>query len=93
MTHTAEILLQKKMLWQSSLINPIIYHFILKSILNYFNHGMCCSDFPYVVAECGYKEGKDAAFRLAQQLPLPSSDLEWIMGKTVDQLFKCQWTS
>ncbi|KAL3511473.1 hypothetical protein ACH5RR_030874 [Cinchona calisaya] len=55
------------------------------------NRVMWGSDFPYVVAECGYKEAKEAAFRLAQQVPLSSSELEWIMGNTIQQMFKRQW--
>ncbi|KAL9386667.1 hypothetical protein Peur_019791 [Populus x canadensis] len=49
------------------------------------------SDFPYVVPECGYKGGKEAALSIANQVPLSSSELEWIMGKTVMQLFQGQW--
>ncbi|KAG6781388.1 hypothetical protein POTOM_014288 [Populus tomentosa] len=49
------------------------------------------SDFPYVVPECGYKGGKEAVLSIANQVPLSSSELEWIMGKTVMQLFRGQW--
>lgn len=49
------------------------------------------SDFPYVVPECGYKGGKEAVLSIANQVPLSSSELEWIMGKTVMQLFQGQW--
>lgn len=54
---------------------------------------MSCSDFPYVVAESGYKEAKEAVSVIANQLPLTSSELEWIMGRTVMQLFQGQWLS
>lgn len=54
---------------------------------------MCCSDFPYVVPECGYKEAKEAIVQIAQQVPLSSSDLEWIMGKTVAKMFGGPWLS
>lgn len=50
-----------------------------------------CSDFPYVVPECGYKEAKEAVCQLAQQVNLSSSELEWIMGKTVKQIFNKHW--
>lgn len=54
---------------------------------------MFCSDFPYVVPECGYKEAKEAIVQIAQQVPLSSSDLEWIMGKTVAKMFGGPWLS
>ncbi|XP_027188861.1 uncharacterized protein [Cicer arietinum] len=46
------------------------------------------SDFPFVVPECGYKGAKDAVQLIAHQISLPSSDLEWIMGRTATQLFQ-----
>ncbi|XP_038704139.1 uncharacterized protein LOC120000244 [Tripterygium wilfordii] len=49
------------------------------------------SDFPYVVPECGYKGAKEAVSLIANQVPLSSSELEWIMGRTVMQLFEGQW--
>nr|GEU29934.1 amidohydrolase 2 [Tanacetum cinerariifolium] len=51
------------------------------------NHVMRGSDFPFVVEECGYKEAKEADSLIANRVPLSSSDLEWIMGKTAVQLF------
>ncbi|GKB21579.1 4-sulfomuconolactone hydrolase, partial [Tanacetum coccineum] len=50
-------------------------------------------DFPFVVEECGYKEAKEAVSLIANQVPLSSSDLEWIMGKTAVQLFHGQWVA
>ncbi|XP_002514873.2 4-sulfomuconolactone hydrolase [Ricinus communis] len=66
---------------------------LLSQVVSSFgaNRIMWGSDFPYVVPECGYKGGKDAVSSVASQIPLPTSDLEWIMGKTVMQLFKGQW--
>ncbi|GJX97870.1 4-sulfomuconolactone hydrolase [Tanacetum coccineum] len=57
------------------------------------NHVMWGSDFPFVVEECGYKEAKEAVSLIANQVPLSSSDLEWIMGKTAMQLFHGQWVA
>ncbi|KAI3733313.1 hypothetical protein L6452_12755 [Arctium lappa] len=54
------------------------------------DHVMWGSDFPFVVQECGYKQAKEAISVIAHQLPLSSSDLEWIMGKTAMQLFRPQ---
>lgn len=54
------------------------------------DHVMWGSDFPFVVQECGYKQAKEAVSVIANQLPLSSSDLEWIMGKTAMQLFRPQ---
>ncbi|KAJ8574366.1 hypothetical protein K7X08_026171 [Anisodus acutangulus] len=51
------------------------------------------SDFPFIVAECGYKEAREAVSYLAKQGHLPSSATEWIMGKTVMQLFDGKWSS
>uniref|UniRef100_A0A1D1XMR8 Uncharacterized protein y4mH n=1 Tax=Anthurium amnicola TaxID=1678845 RepID=A0A1D1XMR8_9ARAE len=45
------------------------------------------SDFPYVVPECGYKGAKEAISLIASHIPLSSSDLEWMMGRTAMQLF------
>ncbi|KAJ7957519.1 4-sulfomuconolactone hydrolase [Quillaja saponaria] len=55
------------------------------------NHVMWGSDFPFVVPECGYKGAKEAVYHIAKQIPLSSSDLDWIMGRTVMQLFQSQW--
>ncbi|XP_027350017.1 uncharacterized protein LOC113861414 [Abrus precatorius] len=57
------------------------------------NRVMWGSDFPFVVAECGYKGPKEAVHLIANQISLPSSDLEWIMGKTASQLFQNQLTA
>ncbi|OVA17446.1 Amidohydrolase 2 [Macleaya cordata] len=61
---------------------------LLSQVVSSFgaNRVMWGSDFPYVVPECGYKEAKEAVSLIASQVPLPSSDLEWIMGRTVMQL-------
>ncbi|XP_027154499.1 uncharacterized protein LOC113754315 isoform X3 [Coffea eugenioides] len=66
---------------------------VLSQVVSSFgaNRVMWGSDFPYVVAECGYKEAKEAAFRLAQQVPLSSSEMESIMGNTIQRVFKSQW--
>lgn len=52
-----------------------------------------CSDFPFVVPECGYKGAKEAVSIIANQVPLSSSELELITGKTIMQLFQGQWAS
>ncbi|XP_066347076.1 uncharacterized protein [Miscanthus floridulus] len=51
------------------------------------------SDFPYVVPECGYKGGKEAISLVAGKIPVSPSDLEWILGKTVSQLFQGAWVT
>lgn len=50
-----------------------------------------CSDFPFVVPECGYEGAKEAVSLIASEASLSSSEVEWIMGKTVMQLFQGQW--
>ncbi|KAF8101715.1 hypothetical protein N665_0201s0039 [Sinapis alba] len=55
------------------------------------NRVMWGSDFPFVVLECGYKEAKEAVTIVAKQASLSSSDMDWILGKTVMQLFPGQW--
>ncbi|XP_061990517.1 uncharacterized protein LOC133708941 [Rosa rugosa] len=55
------------------------------------NRVMWGSDFPFVVAECGYKGAKEAVSLIASKIPLSSSELEWIMGRTILQLFQNQW--
>ncbi|GJN03118.1 hypothetical protein PR202_ga20527 [Eleusine coracana subsp. coracana] len=57
------------------------------------NRIMWGSDFPYVVPECGYKEAKEAVFHVAGKIAISSSDLEWILGKTVNQLFQGAWVT
>ena len=57
----------------------------------FFLNILLCSDFPFVVPECGYKGAKEAVSLIANQVPLSSSELEWIMGKTITQLFQGQW--
>ncbi|KAA8533346.1 hypothetical protein F0562_033121 [Nyssa sinensis] len=68
---------------------------VLSQVVSSFgaNRVMWGSDFPFVVSECGYKEAKEAVSIIANQLPLASSELEWIMGKTVMQLFRGHWLS
>lgn len=51
------------------------------------------SDFPFVVPECGYGGAKEAVSVIANQIPLSSPELDWIMGTTVMKLFKGQWSS
>ncbi|KAL1565331.1 4-sulfomuconolactone hydrolase-like [Salvia divinorum] len=50
------------------------------------NRIMWGSDFPYVVPECGYKEAKEAVWQLLQQARISSSESEWIMGRTANQI-------
>ncbi|XP_065862539.1 uncharacterized protein [Euphorbia lathyris] len=57
------------------------------------NRVMWGSDFPFVVLECGYSGAKEAVSWIASEVPLSSSDLEWIMGKTATELFKGHWNS
>ncbi|KAL0385313.1 UNVERIFIED_CONTAM: hypothetical protein Sradi_2925600 [Sesamum radiatum] len=57
------------------------------------NRVMWGSDFPFVVPECGYKEAKEAVVQLVHRAKLSSSDLEWIMGRTVNQIFNSRWSS
>ncbi|KAL6983963.1 hypothetical protein U1Q18_017336 [Sarracenia purpurea var. burkii] len=52
------------------------------------NRVMWGSDFPFVVAECGYKEAKEAVSAIANQIPLSATELESIMGRTLVQLFQ-----
>ncbi|XP_042057279.1 4-sulfomuconolactone hydrolase-like [Salvia splendens] len=49
------------------------------------NRIMWGSDFPYVVPECGYKEAK-AVWQLLQRAQLSSSETEWIMVRTANQI-------
>ncbi|KAJ8451491.1 hypothetical protein Cgig2_018125 [Carnegiea gigantea] len=51
------------------------------------------SDFPYVIPECGYKAGKEAVSLIVERASLSSSELDWIMGGTVMQLFRGHWIS
>ncbi|XP_057494144.1 uncharacterized protein LOC130779488 [Actinidia eriantha] len=62
---------------------------VLSKVVSSFgvNLVMWCSDFPFVVPECGYKEAKEAVSDIANQV-LSSSELDWIMGGTIMQLFK-----
>ncbi|KAL7094032.1 hypothetical protein ACP275_11G075900 [Erythranthe tilingii] len=57
------------------------------------NRVMWGSDFPFVVPECGYKEAKEAVTKLIEQVELSSSEKEWIMGRTVYQIFNSRWSS
>lgn len=69
----------------SPLFSQVVSHFGA-------NRVMWGSDFPFVVAECGYKGAKEAVHLIASEISLPLSDLEWIMGKTATQLFQNQLT-
>ncbi|XP_062156507.1 uncharacterized protein LOC133864229 isoform X2 [Alnus glutinosa] len=66
---------------------------LLSQIVSSFgaNRVMWGSDFPFVVPECGYKGAKEAVSIIANQVPLSSSELELITGKTIMQLFQGQW--
>ncbi|KAL5552663.1 hypothetical protein UlMin_040064 [Ulmus minor] len=55
------------------------------------NRVMWGTDFPFVLLECGYKGAKEAASLIANQANLSASELEWIMGKTIIQLFQGHW--
>ncbi|XP_010250629.1 PREDICTED: uncharacterized protein LOC104592823 [Nelumbo nucifera] len=68
---------------------------LLSQVVSSFgaNRVMWGSDFPYVVPECGYKGAKEAVTLIAHQASLSEADLEWIMGKTVMQLFHGSWVS
>ncbi|XP_031490305.1 uncharacterized protein LOC116257568 [Nymphaea colorata] len=57
------------------------------------NRIMWGSDFPFVVAECGYKEAKESVLHISKLLSLTSTDMEWLMGKTAQTLFKNAWQS
>ncbi|KAL6874375.1 hypothetical protein ACP4OV_013395 [Aristida adscensionis] len=57
------------------------------------NRIMWGSDFPFVVPECGYKGAKEAVSHVAGKIAVSSSDLEWILGKTVSQLFQGAWVT
>ncbi|ESQ52155.1 hypothetical protein EUTSA_v10016892mg [Eutrema salsugineum] len=66
---------------------------LLSKVVSNFgaNRVMWGSDFPFVVLECGYKEAKEAVTIIAKQASLSSSEMDWILGKTVMQLFPGQW--
>lgn len=55
------------------------------------NRVMWGSDFPFVVPECGYKGAKEAVSLIANQVPLSASEIEWIMGRTVMEVFPGKW--
>ncbi|XP_051204834.1 uncharacterized protein [Lolium perenne] len=57
------------------------------------NRIMWGSDFPYVIPECGYKGAKEAISHVAGKIAVSTSDLEWILGKTVSQLFQGAWVT
>jgi hypothetical protein len=50
-------------------------------------------NFPFVVPECGYKGAKEAVSHAASKISVSPSDLEWILGKTVSQLFQGAWVA
>ncbi|XP_034680856.1 4-sulfomuconolactone hydrolase [Vitis riparia] len=66
---------------------------LLSQVVSSFgaNRVMWGSDFPFVVPECGYKGAKESVSLIANEIPLSSSELEWIMGRTVMELFQGQW--
>ncbi|WVZ85375.1 hypothetical protein U9M48_032312 [Paspalum notatum var. saurae] len=57
------------------------------------NRIMWGSDFPFVVPECGYKGAKEAVSHVAGKISVSLSDLEWILGKTVCELFQGAWVA
>ncbi|CAN6472497.1 unnamed protein product [Victoria cruziana] len=57
------------------------------------NRIMWGSDFPFVVAECGYKEAKESVLHISRFLSLTSTDIEWLMGTTAQTLLKDAWRS
>ncbi|CAN4123811.1 unnamed protein product [Withania somnifera] len=76
--------------------NPYLYEDlsqVLAQIVSSYGAHCVIDDFPFVVAECGYKEAREAICYLAKQGYLPSSATEWIMGKTIMQLFEGKWGS
>ncbi|XP_010509615.1 PREDICTED: uncharacterized protein LOC104786009 [Camelina sativa] len=66
---------------------------LLSQLVSHFgaNRVMWGSDFPFVVLECGYKEAKEAVTIIAKEASLSSSEMDWILGKTLMQLFPGQW--
>ncbi|CAH2059263.1 unnamed protein product, partial [Thlaspi arvense] len=66
---------------------------LLSQVVSNFgaNRVMWGSDFPFVVLECGYKEAREAVTIIAKQASLSNSEMDWILGKTVMQLFPGQW--
>ncbi|CAN6548654.1 unnamed protein product [Malus baccata var. baccata] len=68
---------------------------LLSQVVSSFgaNRVMWGSDFPFVVPECGYKGAKEAVSLIVNRVPLSSSELESIMGRTALQLFRNQWLS
>ncbi|XP_057436348.1 uncharacterized protein LOC130728795 [Lotus japonicus] len=66
-------------------LSPLLYQVVSSFGANRVMWG---SDFPFVVPECDYKVAKEAVHLIANDISLPSSDLDWIMGKTVAQLFQ-----
>ncbi|RLM75029.1 4-sulfomuconolactone hydrolase [Panicum miliaceum] len=57
------------------------------------NRIMWGSDFPFVVPECGYKGATEAVSHATSKISVSPSDLEWILGKTVSQLFQGSWVA
>ncbi|KAG2565809.1 hypothetical protein PVAP13_7NG137400 [Panicum virgatum] len=67
---------------------------LFRVISNYgANLIMWGSDFPFVVPECGYKGAKEAVSHAASKISVSPSDLEWILGRTVSQLFQGAWVA
>ncbi|ONK58545.1 uncharacterized protein A4U43_C09F14170 [Asparagus officinalis] len=63
---------------------------LLSQVISSFgaNRVMWGSDFPFIVAECGYTKAKEAVSLIADEISLSPSDLEWIMGRTAAQLLR-----
>jgi hypothetical protein len=52
---------------------------------------MKCSDFPFVVEQCGYSNARKFISLAKSAISLTDEDVEWIMGKTAMTLFKSSW--
>lgn len=54
---------------------------------------MCalCSDFPFIVGECGYANAKRVLDSAKGSVLMTDEDIEWIMGRTAMELFKGVW--
>lgn len=50
-----------------------------------------CSDFPFVVGECGYANAKRVLDLAKDSVLMTDEDIQWIMGRTAMELFKGVW--
>lgn len=61
---------------------------------SWYAHGcICalCSDFPFVVGECGYANARRVLDSAKGSVLMTDEDVEWIMGRTAMELFKSVW--